>query len=113
MDKYDIAIDHLKMHPYHIEDCWNDCSNPTLIGSCLFQFTDRHHTAYYSKIGCLIQIRNGNKIAQTPELTDKINQDERLPKNIEEITPNDLNVFAEWQRILDKHPTNIHLNKES
>lgn len=50
---------------------------------------------------CLTMIRN-NYEAYTPELTLAIRNDERIPNDVDDITKENLYVFAEWQRRLDK-----------
>ena len=53
--------------------------------------------------GCLTQVRRyGDRPAATPKLTAEIKADERIPLDWSLITPNDLPVFAEWQRRLDE-----------
>ena len=59
--------------------------------------------------GCLVEVRNGALLcngrpayAWTDDLTLRIKADERLPKVAEDIEPEHLPIFAEWQRIIDK-----------
>lgn len=61
----------------------------------------------YALTGCLTMIREGSWIAETPELTLEIKQDERIPTSWSGITPEHLPIFAEWQRRLDRE-----LNRE-
>jgi hypothetical protein len=94
-DKYSKAIEYLNRHPSQILEAWN-CPRFHPAG-CLFQYTSLQNGA-----GCLTQIRAGNSRAHKHELTLEIRADERVPKDQEEITLNDLPVFAEWQRKIDK-----------
>ena len=60
---------------------------------------------YASECGCLTMIRSGSSVAYGPngrddELTEKIRADERIPANPRSLIPDDLPVFAEWQRLL-------------
>lgn len=53
--------------------------------------------------GCLTMIRKfPDCCAWTEELTEEIRSDERIPFSACTVTPEDLPVFAEWQRRLDK-----------
>lgn len=55
------------------------------------------------KYGCLTMIHDGPEYkAQTPELTEAIRADGRIPDDPDEIEPEHLPVFAEWQRRLDR-----------
>jgi hypothetical protein len=53
--------------------------------------------------GCLTQIRSDPNYygAATMDLTNEIAADDRIPCNPYDITPEDLPVFAEWQRKID------------
>ena len=102
-DKYDRAIEYLTAHPEKIPYAWvnapvhEDEADPDIRGvedmRCLFAAT----AAGY---GCLTQIRCGS-IGPTPEITAAIRADDRIPTNENEITVEDLPVFAEWQRRID------------
>jgi len=101
-DKYDKAIDYLTENPDQIWNSWNEPhSYPQ---GCLFMYVSKtEHTA--NNIGCLTTIRRNDgfgKVACTPELTEAIRADERIPKGARDIKVEDLPVFAEWQRRLDK-----------
>lgn len=99
MDKYDIAIQNLTLldDPREILDAWG---TPKSRNGCLFDYAGRTSTPH---IGCLTQIRSNVKFhAETPELTEKIRNDKRIPKYAGDIKLKDLPVFAEWQRRLDK-----------
>lgn len=59
--------------------------------------------------GCVVEIRNGKLLrnghpayAWTDDLTQRIKADDRLPRVSEDIEPEHLPIFAEWQRIIDK-----------
>lgn len=98
-DKYDEAIEYLTEHPEEIYETWNSAiSNSELPGACLFRACSNDSKKCY---GCLIQVRYREYPAQTPELTAAILADKRIPP-ANEITVEDLPVFAEWQRRLDK-----------
>lgn len=85
-DKYDLEIAKLTEHPELIKQYWGRCRP-------LFQFCGS---------GCLTQIRRGGNWSYTAELTAAIRADERIPKDVADITVADLPVFAEWQRKIDK-----------
>lgn len=52
--------------------------------------------------GCLTQIRSGRYVAATDVLTVGIVSDERIPDSEADIDFDDLPVFAEWQRRIDR-----------
>jgi len=52
--------------------------------------------------GCLTQVKSGSYPAQTRELQERIANDPRVPPTPYDITLDDLPVFAEYQRELDK-----------
>lgn len=103
-DKYDRAIEHLAKHPEKIEEAWNMApARPNGIHDdvrgvdderCLFAVTG-------PGCGCLTQVRLGTSEAPTPGLTASIRADYRIPRDEEDITVEDLHVFAEWQRKID------------
>lgn len=97
-DKYDDAIAYLTEHPEQIHQVWN---NPEKYpAGCLFEYAGDPHAR---DIGCLTLIRGPNSwIAETPELTAAIREDERIPVCEKSVTTADLLVFAEWQRRLDR-----------
>jgi hypothetical protein len=107
-DKYDRAIEYLTAHPEDIFHAWasapvhEDETDPDIRGvedmRCLFAATSEG-------CGCLTQIRCG-LLGPTPEITEAIRADHRIPYDEREITVDDLPVFAEWQRKIDA------LNKE-
>lgn len=97
-DKYDEAIATLTEFPDMIRPSWeNPCDYQT---GCLFEFTDTG--TIYDGCGCLTQVRAGTDPAPTVELTIAIRGDRRIPCLLKDITVNDLPVFAEWQRRLDR-----------
>lgn len=97
-DAYDEAVDWLTQRPATIYGVW---SMPfisragALFGLCAKARTCKAFT------GCLTMVRIGGFDAQTPELTQAIKADERLPKSGGAIRPYHLPAFAEWQRHLD------------
>lgn len=102
-DKYARAVKYLKAHPWEIPQFWVNAS-PDGPG-CLFQLARRNGkriTKNGQFIGCLTQIRFGGWNAQTKKLTLDISADERIPDSVYRITPDNLHVFAQWQRRLDK-----------
>ncbi len=108
MDKYDRAIELLNRlddtnFRNVVSKAWGLSENDDVVEIiCLFQYCSNNN--YASNIGCLTMIRkSGGMIVQDrPDLTKQIREDERIPKNCNEITKESLPVFAEWQRILDK-----------
>lgn len=110
MDKYDKAIEYLTANPNHIPDAWllmpRDHFSPDLDFEprCLFEYVakDPFSNDTNEHIGCLTQIRaNAGIIAETPELTEAIRADERIPRGVGRINVDNLHVFAEWQRRID------------
>jgi hypothetical protein len=99
LDKYDKAVAYLTNRPEEIREAWY---SPRLHpAGCLFTFVSSDYTSYVS-IGCLTTIRLGPHVAETPALTEAIRADKRLPKDLLDITADNLPVFAEWQRRLDR-----------
>jgi len=101
-DKYDRAINYLKSHPDEIYDAWDDSLHKA--HSPFAHCTPSGHMDFvaHGRCGCLTEIRGGTKVGWTPELTDEIRNDGRIPSSPQGITVDDLPVFAEWQRRLDK-----------
>ncbi len=95
-DKYDEAVAYLTKHPRKIFDAW-DLPDETPHG-CLFMPV---RGDYSFCCGCLTEVASGLRRACTNELTEAIRADVRIPTNPREITPDDLPVFAEWQRRID------------
>ena len=98
MDKYDKAIAYLKENPDAIQDAW---VTPDLHqAGCLFAFAGPIEK---DGIGCLTQIRGYHAYhAETEALTLEIKNDTRIPEGIQDVTVDNLEIFAEWQRRLDK-----------
>ncbi len=98
MDKYDEEIEQIRQeletNEYTIKDHWNDATP-------LFNFAS-NLDRQINHCGCLTHIACGYMEAQTEELTQAIRNDPRIPGDSEYITLDDLPVFAEWQRRLDK-----------
>jgi len=118
-DSYDHAIQklldkHRETGHIALEMAWN--FPLTAPGGCLFGFCSKNRgteseSASNSilECGCLTQVRHGEYSAETQKLTDAIRGDKRIPHNpvaCEEDYQGDLKpileVFAEWQRRLDK-----------
>lgn len=127
-DKYDRAIEYLTEHPDQIVKAWaHDCAagdEPELLDGELYppNWTGRlfdvasDHKMYsepqpeialsnedhrpYS--GCLTQVAAGTHLAKTAALTLEIRADKRIPTDEYKITVQDLPVFAEWQRKIDR-----------
>ena len=105
-DKYDEAIAELmavdeRKWEREVLRAWDAPSRDGV--GCLFQFAGISGLISGRVCGCLTQIRAepGFYAAATPDLTDAIAVDERLPSSPRDITPEDLPVFAEWQRKID------------
>lgn len=107
-DKYDIAIEYLTKYPNEMYTAWG---NPDAHeAGCLFQYATRKYGPENTplSIGCLTMIRDSNKLqtmyceAETQQLTREIKADKRIPDRISKVTVDDLSVFAEWQRRLDR-----------
>lgn len=97
MDKYDIQIEELTRGTHSIVNAWSS-------GRGIFKMIGEDH----KKVGCLTMIRNNEywfveiNGKRDDILTEAIRNDERIPKLTTEIKPSDLQVFAEWQRKVDK-----------
>lgn len=105
-DKYDEAVEYLTEHPEEILQAWylpSGAPEPDHIGHCLFGIVATHESIG-SHCGCLTQIAACGHYpeAETPELTKAIRADMRIPKKGSLVTVEDLPVFAEWQRRIDK-----------
>lgn len=107
-DKYDAAIAYLRERPEEIVDAWFYFPADQHPAHCLFAYcspsgTNDDDTPDGYPCGCLTQVRASWSIkAWTPELTEAIRRDVRIPTREFDITVADLEVFAEWQRRLDK-----------
>jgi len=122
-DKYDLAIEYLTENPEEIHEAWSTPGDNAGRGGELFGFVaprwdDNDAVAKEGDIivgtcGCLQQIREayiekgkeGNKgtmcMSHWPRLWESIARDVRIPSDVNEITVEDLVVFAEWQREID------------
>jgi hypothetical protein len=98
-DQYDKAVAYLTKHPDKIIYAWENPDGE--LGGRLFQFMGTTD-GYGESCGCLTQVKSGIRRAKTPALTKAIRADARIPEGPQWITVNDLPVFAEWQRRLDK-----------
>lgn len=110
MDKYDAAIKYLADNPHEIEIAWRSPSKH--IAGCLFAFAITIDTGVRATgalaYGCLTQIRlhagygvTAPTVKLADELTRAIKADQRIPLHPHNIMPDNLPVFAEWQRKLD------------
>lgn len=61
--------------------------------------------------GCLTQIKAGVAPAWTTELAVRIRNDARLPSSPNDVTPEHLEVFAEWQEKIDAEIRPIPLSE--
>jgi hypothetical protein len=91
MDIYDEEVEKLTNNPALIKESWNNY-HP------LFRTVD---DCGFGPYGCLTQIKCGDKSASSQDLTERIRSDVRVPMKPEDIKVEDLEVFAEWQRIID------------
>lgn len=121
MDKYDRSIEYLKANPSRIRTCWLGGVNHDEIGYNLFnrayrngmpndyrdevQALPEHHGKIFTKpdYGCLTQIKASPNMymGATKEITEKILADDRIPNSPDGITVDNLEVFAEYQRMVD------------
>ena len=100
MDKYDGAIQYLRENSGRLLNAYLNPLDHT--GGCLFQMVTPSGDYEDDRVGCLVQVRGGKKVALTKDLTERIAADERLPKCFKEISQDNLHVLAEWQRDLDR-----------
>ena len=109
-DKYDKAQAWLLAQPnFHdaIAVAWHyNEEGEQSPGHCLFQYVSLSGTPVdvgdHAFCGCLTQIAGGNHVATTEALTTAIRLDKRIPTGVRNIKQEDLPVFAEWQRRIDK-----------
>lgn len=127
-DIYDEIVTQLAKNPGQIFEAWQEpCSYSAAVNKwahTLFRYASPNGKSIDEagrRIGCLTQIRSSasddletsRHKAWTPELTKKIAEDDRIPEDIGDfekevaILPHAervrrLNVFAEWQRRIDK-----------
>lgn len=105
MDAYDEIVEALKKTPdsefrQRAFSAWNEpWAFPEGI---LFGFCEPNRFDYGSPCGCLTMVKEGTRRAATLELTLEIRADDRLPKFDSGITKENLHVFAEWQRRMDR-----------
>ena len=100
-DKYDEAVDLLRQNPDKITAAW--CSPRSNPGGCLFELAKRSDGELRETDGCLTMIRSYDScVYENEALTKEIRDDTRIPNAKENLTPDNLPVFAEWQRLLDK-----------
>ena len=102
---YEDAIEYLTAHPEEIHRAWAEPLNKR--GGSLFGFTSKDGTSQHGPlIGCLTAIRgksNDLYVSQcSPEITEAIRADSRIPSWCGDITVESLPVFAEWQERLDR-----------
>ena len=110
-NKYDAAIEYLLAQPdfdQAVFRAWVDPNNYP--EGCLFSFVTpdkeqrviKLQTGRYERCGCLTQIHSREGEACTPELTMAIRADSRLPDCVEDIRPEHLPIFKEWQERIDR-----------
>lgn len=113
MDKYDAQIAKLLASENFKATVFSDWVN----GLGLFEFVspDGHRPAESeATCGCLTMVRLGIGYAfgkdnqPSDKLTKEIRADVRIPKMLSEVEPEDLPVFAEWQRRLDEEIRDVH-----
>jgi len=104
-DKYDEAVEYLRENPRTIIKNWSSPKSKESLGGCLFAYADKTGQGIQGS-GCLTMLRGRNKsnykVPGRPDLTQEIQNDDRLPESADDITLSHLPVFAEWQRRLDK-----------
>lgn len=115
-DVYDDAVDYLLAHPDELVVAWSEGGicfmDVTSPGSPLFRYLFDERQGKPGKCGCPTMVRRGGllkdasrgAIACTPELTDAVRADSRLPGNQYEIKPTRecLEAFAHYQRECDR-----------
>lgn len=116
-DKYDEAVEYLRQNPAEIQEAWTQTWEHK--AGCLFRPVAKSHAPEghcwpkrsidAERCGCLTTIRGQTGggfgyaiVAETDELTQAIIADGRIPKSVDEITVDNLEVFAEWNRRIDK-----------
>jgi hypothetical protein len=112
MDAYDEAVDYFTVNPDKIPLAWN---NPDKYpGGFLFSLCHRSRYGWMEDeyglpydgscpitIGCPVMIREDlHYKAETPEITDRIRKDSRIPKTV--LMPKHLHHLANVQRRTDK-----------
>lgn len=111
-DKYDEQIEELLALNGEFKDIvvsqWS-------VGRGLFAYAHRGNRMNGITSGCLTMIRANTRgrierprhMAQTEALTREIEADERIPNSVKGITRDNLPIFAEWQRRLDKELVSV------
>lgn len=114
-DKYSIAASRLKRikdptdFRHAVRMAWNDPNfDPN---GCLFKYVSPTGICYAGPkiVGCLTQVHCKEAVAFDENLTRAIRADKRLPDSWEGITPENLDVFVEWQRKVDTYFSIIQL----
>lgn len=104
LDRYAKAVKYLKEHPNQIKNAWRSPQNHP--AGCLFEICSRDgepgDNINGETVGCLTQVAGGLYLAITAALTKEIRADSRIPKCPDDITVDELEVFAEWQRNIRK-----------
>lgn len=116
--KYVEAIKYLTEHPDEICHAWYACYDDPHPAHCLFQYLTPTGEAWKERskdqkndynngceFGCLTQVRGSTYnqyAAWTPELTERIKLDERLPKSAASVRVEDLPLFGEYQTEFDE-----------
>ncbi len=113
-DKYDKAVEYLTANPKCIKTAWGNAISGH--GGAGHDLTEYQHNEAHDRAsclfkncgdiratGCLTQIAHGNRVAETEKLTAAIFADRhRIPMDGDAIEIEDLQVFAEWRRRIDK-----------
>lgn len=104
-DIYDKACDFLTRNPQQIQVAWDSPSDHP--AGVLFRAASPlgesvQRPGDYLCCGCLIEIRQEDAVAWTKDLTEAIRADDRIPADYDEIQPEDLKVWAEWNRRIDQ-----------
>lgn len=104
-DRYDIAIEYFTEHPNEIARAWGNWTfheHGRLFCFCTHDCRAQFYSAESGKdFGCPLMVRGGMYDAETPELTEAIRNDERIPKDTSDLRIETLPALAEWQRKLD------------
>lgn len=95
-----MEVKYLTERPDDIQRAWKSPLGNR--GGSLFRFVSKSGFMEYNACGCLTQVASGIRDACTPELTEAIRADSRIPHDPNLITVDNLHVFAEWQRRIDK-----------
>jgi hypothetical protein len=106
-DAYDEAVAYLKEHRDEIFGAWRDGFvteelNPHHAHILFRPCGHRRWNADGQLCGCLTQVKNGMGVAATPELTEAIRLDQKVPEYGTQIRAHHLEAFADWQRRIDR-----------